>query len=59
MTLESGFKVAKPMPFPVSALCIVLVDLEINSQLLLQHRASLPADMLPVIMDMDSNPLKP
>ncbi|KRX33252.1 hypothetical protein T09_4325 [Trichinella sp. T9] len=45
------------MPFPVSSLCLLLVDQDVSSQLLLQCHACLPAclpaTMLPAMMIMD------
>ena len=47
--VEAGFEVSKATPFLVSSL-LMLVDQDVHSQLLLQHRACLLAAMLPAVM---------
>lgn len=44
----------KPKALPINTLCFVPVNQDVSLQLLLQHRASLPASMIA----MDFNPLK-
>lgn len=51
-----GFK--KPVSFPV-ALCLLLVDKDVRSQVGLLHQACLLVTMLPPMMAIDSNPLEP
>lgn len=38
---ERTLRLLKLMPFPVNSLCLLLVDKDVRSQLLLQHRACL------------------
>jgi hypothetical protein len=53
-------KVFKPMLFPISSLCLLLVDQYVSSQFLFQCLPTcLPASMLPAMMAMDSTTLEP
>lgn len=46
VSLEVSFQVSKVTTFPVSSLCLFLVDQEVSSQLLPQDHVCLPTDML-------------
>ena len=48
---------SKMTPFPLIPPCLLLLDQDISSQLLIQHHACLPAAMLPAVMIMNLNPL--
>ena len=44
----------KPIPFPATLFCLILVALHVSSQLLLQHQARLPAVLLPTMLAMNA-----
>ena len=47
----------KLTPFPVSCLCLMFIDQDVSSQLLLQCHVCLSAAMLPTMTVMDFNSL--
>lgn len=58
--LGTGFEVSKAQVIPVSALCLMPVDLDVSSWLLLQHRVCLSAAMFSAaVMVMGSNISEP
>lgn len=59
MLLWVCLEVSKGMCHSQLALCLLLVDKDVSSQLVLEHHACLPVAMLPPMMAMDSNPLEP
>jgi len=51
---EWALRFQRSMPFPVSALCLLLMDRHVSSQLLLPQHACLPDAILPTIKAMGS-----
>lgn len=47
-----------PGYFQCLSLYLLFVGRDVSSQLVLQHHACLPVAMLPIVMVLDSNPLK-
>lgn len=53
-----AWKLQKPLPFPVSSLCLMIVSQDVSSRVLMQSLVCLPAAILLAVMVTDSNPLE-